>query len=271
MKVSGTLGGTLTLDSVSENATTSAGSVPWTYTVANSATQYLAKDETTSEVFTVTIDDGKGGEVTQDVTITIIGTNDVPVIDAIATTALTEKTNSDALTATIPVTFTDVDLTDIGHTARITGVAATGITTGLALNQDALRALVSLGSVTKDSASSAGALDMNFSASSTALDYLAKDEVLTLTYTVEVNDGDGGITSQTFAVNITGTNDIPMLIGVGQDISGVDYCRVLKPEHDIFFNFDFNDFKHEDLLRYSPQLVYIVSSLINVTLRKRGA
>ena len=74
-KVSGTLGGTLTFGNVIESATTSAGSVPWTYTVANSATQYLAKDQTTSEVFTVTIDDGND-VVTQDVTVTVTGTND---------------------------------------------------------------------------------------------------------------------------------------------------------------------------------------------------
>ena len=31
------------------------------------------------------------------------------------------------------------------------------------------------------------------------------------TYTVDLNDGDGGITPQTFVVTITGTNDIPIL------------------------------------------------------------
>ena len=58
---------------------------------------------------------------------------------------------------------------------------------------------------------------------------------------------------------------------VVQDITGVYYCKILKPEHDIFFNYDFLEFKHEDLLRYSPQLVYIVSNLIKISLRKSGA
>ena len=53
-----------------------------------------------------------------------------------------------------------------------------------------------------------------------------------------------------------------------QDITGVDYCKVLSPEHDIFFNYDFDTFEHEDLLRYSPQLVSVVSSSISVTIRK---
>jgi hypothetical protein len=95
------------------------------------------------------------------------------VINAIATTALTEQTSTAALTTTIPVTFTDVDLTDINHTASITGVVASGTTTGLALNQEALRALVIPGAVTKDSGSNSGAITMGFNAPATALDYLA--------------------------------------------------------------------------------------------------
>jgi hypothetical protein len=52
---------------------------------------------------------------------------------------------------------------------------------------------------------------MGFSAPATALDYLAAGEVLTLTYTVNLNDGDGGMTPQTFVVNITGTTELPIL------------------------------------------------------------
>jgi VCBS repeat-containing protein len=179
--------------------------VPWTYTVANSATQYLAAGQTASEVFTVTISDGNGGTVTQNVTVTATGTNDAPVINAITTTALNEQTNTAALTTSIPVTFTDVDLIDTGHTASITNVVASGITTGLALDyQAALSAWATPGTVTKASGSSSGSINMGFSAPATALDYLAAGEVLTLTYTVGLNDGDGGTTSQTFVVNITG-------------------------------------------------------------------
>lgn len=59
------------------------------------------------------------------------------------------------------------------------------------------------------------------------------------------------------------------LTGIVQNVTGVSYCKVLKPEHDIFFNYDHEMFNHEDLLRYSPQLVYMAANSINVTLRKR--
>ncbi|MFN3506662.1 MAG: VCBS domain-containing protein, partial [Allorhizobium sp.] len=53
-----TLGGTLT--AVVSDAATGAGNgtVTWTYTVANAATQYLAVGQTVEETFTVTISDG---------------------------------------------------------------------------------------------------------------------------------------------------------------------------------------------------------------------
>ena len=69
------------------------------------------------------------------------------------------------------------------------------------------------GTVTKAAGSSAGSVDLSFSAASTAFDYLAKGEVLTLTYTVAIDDGDGGVTPQTFVVTVTGTNDAPSIVG----------------------------------------------------------
>ena len=52
----------------------------------------------------------------------------------------------------------------------------------------------------------------SFSAASTAFDYLAKGEVLTLTYTVAIDDGDGGIDADRLStITITGTNDAPVL------------------------------------------------------------
>ena len=133
------------------------------------------------------------------------------MIAAIAQKNLTEQADTAPLTATIPVTFTDVDLTDIGHAADITGAVASGTTTGLALGEAALIALVTPGTATKNAGSSSGSVALSFSAASTVFDYLAKDEVLTLTYTVAIDDGDGGVTSQTFVVTVTGTNDNPVV------------------------------------------------------------
>ena len=81
---------------------------------------------------------------------------------------------------------------------------------GLGLSNVELIALVKAGIPTKDADSSAGSVELDFSAASTTFDYLAETESVTLTYTVAIDDGDGGTTSQDFTITINGTNDAPV-------------------------------------------------------------
>jgi VCBS repeat-containing protein len=67
------------------------GQVAWTFTVDNAAVQGLNGDQRVSEVYTVRIDDGHGGVVTQDVTIVIGGMPDAPTI--VGTTSSGQFTN----------------------------------------------------------------------------------------------------------------------------------------------------------------------------------
>ena len=188
------------------------GSQGWTFSAPDSSFDYLANGEAVTLTYTVEVADTRGGAASQDVAVTITGRNDAPEIAAIAQQALTEPTNSAALTKTIHVTFTDLDLSDTGHTASITYAAASGATQGLELDQAALIALVTPGAAIKSAGSAAGSVDLSFSAASTAFDYLAEGEVLTLTYTVQIDDGDGGVTSQDFVVTVRGTNDAPSIV-----------------------------------------------------------
>src|SRR5438270_6569242 len=101
------------MGSVSESATTAAGSVAWTYQVADAATDYLAVGQTATEKVTVTISGGHGGTVDQLVTITVTGTNEAPTITAAttdATGAVTEDAITPNLTTTGTIAFNDVDL-----------------------------------------------------------------------------------------------------------------------------------------------------------------
>ena len=115
------------------------------------------------------------------------------------------------LNTTVQFAFTDVDLADIGHTVSVTDVVATGVTSGLTLSSDALKSLITPGLVRKLSDSSAGSFDLNFSINNTAINYLALNEVLTLTYTVQIDDVDGGIALRNFDITITGRNDAPAI------------------------------------------------------------
>jgi VCBS repeat-containing protein len=80
--------GTFALEPVDETPNASGGSVRWSYTLDNAAAQSLAADDTVTETYTVTVDDGHGSTAAQDVTVTIHGTNDRPdAADDVATPA----------------------------------------------------------------------------------------------------------------------------------------------------------------------------------------
>ena len=90
---------------------TAAGQLVWTYTVKASAIDDLAAGETRVERYTVTVDDGRGGSAARQVEVTLVGTNDAPVVVA----ALASQTQSPevAFRFALPKpTFTDPDGTD---------------------------------------------------------------------------------------------------------------------------------------------------------------
>jgi VCBS repeat-containing protein len=58
------------------------GVVTWSYSANDSALQQLSQGQTVIETFTVTVNDGHGGLVSQDVSVTVTGTNDQPVLAA---------------------------------------------------------------------------------------------------------------------------------------------------------------------------------------------
>ena len=90
----------------------------WTYTLDNASHQNLAAGESHVETFTVTVTDDKGATATQDVTITVQGTNDQPVITSEVQAGSVKEDGT--LTATGQVTSSDVDH---GATATYTGDA----------------------------------------------------------------------------------------------------------------------------------------------------
>lgn len=59
-----------------------AGSVGWSFDVADAALDGLAMGETLVQTYAVTLDDGQGATATDTVTITLVGENDAPTLDA---------------------------------------------------------------------------------------------------------------------------------------------------------------------------------------------
>ena len=197
-----TLGGNL-IATITDPATgVGDGTISWTYSVANSATQYLAKDQTTTETFTVTISDGQGGTVDQLITVTITGTNDAPTITAGLTDAIgavTEDATTPNLSDSGSITFNDIDLIDT-HLTSVTPLAG-----------NTLGGILTLGTVSEAASTEPGTVGWTYSVANSATQYLAEGQTVTETFTVTISDGQGGTVDQLVTVTITGTNDAPTL------------------------------------------------------------
>jgi VCBS repeat-containing protein len=223
------LGGTL-VASVTDAATgDGAGTVTWTYTVANADTQFLAQGQKVEETFTVRIADNDGGFVDQAITVTVTGTNDAPTISVASGDSAagefseiagrTGSTHQHVLDGTL--TFTDVDVADNGHVAETTSVTASGASAGLNLSEDDLSELFSA-TVTTGTGSdgTVGQIGWSFAAEDAVFDYLKAGETLILTYTVSVSDEHGGSSSQDVVITVHGADEGPILDFVVSDFSG---------------------------------------------------
>jgi VCBS repeat-containing protein len=210
-----TVAGWLTLGPLTDSVNGATGSEAWTFSAQDHYFDYLAAGGTVTLDYAVQVADINGGTATQHVDVTIIGTEDAPVITGSPQTAsINERaglTNSAmADTAHGTVTFTDADRSDT-HTVTVTGVTTSGEAAGLPANQETLQHWLTLAPLTDTVNGAPGSDVWTFSAPDKNFDYLRAGQTVTLTYTVEVADNHGGTTTQHIDVTITGTNDAPVI------------------------------------------------------------
>ncbi|WP_316197974.1 VCBS domain-containing protein [Bradyrhizobium sp. SZCCHNS2002] len=147
---------------------------------------------------------------------TLITLDHVPVITSDAQLgSITERactTGSDLPdTASGVITFTDADVSDT-HVAKVTGISVSGDKSGLP-DQLALTSWLSLGTLIDSKDGAPGSQAWSFSAQDKAFDYLSAGQSVTLTYTVEIADGHGGVVDTPVTITITGSEDAPQLVG----------------------------------------------------------
>ncbi|MDF1739370.1 MAG: VCBS domain-containing protein, partial [Verrucomicrobiales bacterium] len=154
------------------------------------------------------------GSSSATLTMTVTGTNDVPVItvdtgDSIAET-LAESNAGLNTTGTLSVT--DFDTSDT-VSATVTSVVVTGDDNGL--GNAALLAMLTTGTnpVIGNTATTAD-LNWTFDSGSEAFDYLVASENLVLEYTITVTDSQNTTATQTVTITIRGVNDAPELASV---------------------------------------------------------
>ncbi|MDT3685581.1 MAG: VCBS domain-containing protein [Pseudorhodoplanes sp.] len=209
----------------------------YVYTLNNDAADYLAQGEVEYDVFRYTITDAFGATATATLTFVVTGANDAPVIfgepPSVALTEIAGQTESESLLADEgSISFEDVDISDNFHTVSFS-VAATGVTTGLALNNEALLERFSASVVQTGIDGTDGTFEWDFSAPDNAFDYLAAGEEVTLTYKLTLADDWDATDTQTVTIVVSGTNDEPVILSgpatvqfteaEGQALALVDY------------------------------------------------
>ena len=190
--------------SLNTAAIDSSDTVGWSFSVSDSAMDYLTAGQTKTQLYDVTINDGHGGTVTKTVTITLTGASDAapnsaPVIVS-ATTAgqVTEwadksanETANTPHTASGSVVYSDGNSLDL-HTASFTPQGS-GYLGTFSLNTTAI--------------DTGDAVGWSFVVSDSAIDYLKAGQTKTQLYDVTINDGHGGTIVQTITVTLSGAGD----------------------------------------------------------------
>ncbi|WP_236840802.1 VCBS domain-containing protein [Bradyrhizobium sp. CCGE-LA001] len=212
--------GTFALAAVSESPGVSTrGSVGWTFTLNDNdpVLQSLAKGQTITQVYSVTVDDHHGGTVTRDVTVTITGANDAPTITSDADAAKGSVTEDSGATLSIEGTLAiqDLDLIDT-HTAQavFTSSSVSSALPGFGANANIGTFTIDPSVLESSTDTNNGAtLGWHFSLSNNnaVLQSLAEGQTITQVYTVTFTDNHGAQVSQNVTVTINGANDAPTI------------------------------------------------------------
>ncbi|MBU6462110.1 MAG: VCBS domain-containing protein [Bradyrhizobium sp.] len=234
------------LNVVQDPADKNNGSATWTYTVPDGALDFLGAGETLTLTYLASVSNNYAPNIeitTVPITITITGTNDVPVITSavpqtIAFYSGTSVPGGDLTTKVATsgtISFDDPDLTDI-HTVSVSTPTSTltNPTTGKtiaftlpptpqALFDQALTASLidpTTGLSTDSTGTGLGTISWNLADLPVWLgDYIPKGDTLTLTYVVTVTDSQGATAQQDITVTITGT-DAPAEVWVATTGTG---------------------------------------------------
>ena len=195
------------------------GEVDWNFALPNDATNFLGAGQTLTLTYHVAVNDNAGGSATQDVTVTILGTNHPVVItsgsESASVTELSDTTGSAAVdtTATVPagtLNFSDSDTGDT-HTVAVSLGSETwsgGSSIPAPTHADLATALTT--TLHDSTGTGTGGVDWNFGLADHALDFLGAGETLSINYNIKVSDASTSST-QTVTVTVTGANDVPVI------------------------------------------------------------
>ncbi|MCF6812617.1 Ig-like domain-containing protein, partial [Thiotrichales bacterium 19S9-12] len=151
----------------------------YSFDPSNNAYDSLAEGDTQTITIPVTVTDENGATDTENLVITLTGTNDAPVVTA-ETVSVDE--GDSLVTGTMTATDADAD--------AVLTFSTTETVDGFSLNSDG---------------------SYSFDPSNNAYDSLAEGDTQTITIPVTVTDENGATDTENLVITLTGTNDAPVV------------------------------------------------------------
>lgn len=190
------------------------GEVVWTFSAPDRALDLLAAGQQQTQLYTVALNDGKGGLIKQDISIVLVGANDAPTVTGSSSAAWYEGGASTYLKTGV-LTFADADLTDqlttslVGQDVVLKSAAGVNLSGLLSQAQiDTIKQGFSI--QTGDIGSNKGTAAWSYFATDKTLDFLGQNDSVTLTSKVLVDDHNGGQTTKDVVITMKGINDNPL-------------------------------------------------------------
>ena len=235
------------------------GTVTWDYTITEEKINFLGQGEKVTAVFTITVTDDEGATATQNITVTITGTNDAPIIQIVDNTA--EIKDKTTLSDKGSITFSDLDLTDkplATETMKsINGSLKSG--SPLVLTAEQKNNIENAFVITNVSTNTNnGTINWDYQIDQKAVEFLGEGEKVTAVFTITVTDDEKAIATQDIIVTITGTNDVPTVSAenIDTEISfGDEYTKdvsILFSDKDLTDSFIYEATNLPDGLKIDP-------------------
>ncbi|QQX79799.1 retention module-containing protein [Shewanella sp. KX20019] len=176
----------------------------WTYSLNDALADSLYEGQIIELTYTVRVTDNYGAYVDQEVTITIEGTNDIPVLTVDTSGGVTEDQDvvNQLISDTGALSFTDVDTGDTASVSSLynSDITWSGGTLTEVLTQDQIDQLIAGFSADEDS--------WDFSISNELIQFLGVTESITLSFNVTVTDNNGAYDTEVVTITIDGVNDV---------------------------------------------------------------
>ncbi|MEG2185607.1 MAG: VCBS domain-containing protein, partial [Cloacibacillus sp.] len=214
--------------------TETSDKILWNFNSNGASFAYLAEGEQVVLTYTIQAkdDSGKGAgsppdesdtSDTKEITITITGSNDLPVIDIGTGSAAETVVESDAKNLTVngTLTLSDPNVHDsVGTTTKYLSVAGATGRDGEPTAEEFNKMFTTLGNEIT-SGNVKGTINWTFDSKNETFDYLAAGEKLEISYEITATDSKGGKTTQIVVVTVTGSNDKPEItIAAGDSSTG---------------------------------------------------